>query len=185
MQNNENNSPNFYKFATPVNGYTLKNRTVVYINSFHLILLSLLTVGVVTLSSPTISHAQAVNYVDESGNIYFADSIRDVPQRYRYQLVTPTPWPLDKHGKPIIPKKSREQVQAERDRERAKKQAEKMRQREREKIMREQEKRRQSVMRLERRVPQSKINFPANLLPGNSSSAATSSTTANPGSPQK
>ena len=38
-------------------------------------------------------HAQAVHYQDESGNIYFVDSIYDVPERYRKQVVTPTPTP--------------------------------------------------------------------------------------------
>jgi|GEM_PF-2400839 len=115
---------------------------------------------------PNIALSQAVNYIDESGNIYFADSIRDVPHRYRSQLITPTPWPLDKRGKPIVPKKSREQIQAERDKERAKKLAEATKQRERNRILAEQEKRRNSVMRLEQRVPKSKFKIPDSLMPG-------------------
>ena len=37
--------------------------------------------------------AQSVNYVDESGNIFFVDSIDQVPLKFRAQVVPPTPTP--------------------------------------------------------------------------------------------
>ncbi len=36
---------------------------------------------------------QSVTYVDESGNVITVDSIKNVPPKYRYQVVTPTPIP--------------------------------------------------------------------------------------------
>lgn len=43
--------------------------------------------GAVSLwCAPLNSYAQAVNYIDESGNVHFADSVDQVPARYRDQV---------------------------------------------------------------------------------------------------
>lgn len=59
--------------------------------------------------------AMALNYVDEAGNIHFIDSLEQVPPRYKHQLVRPKPVPVDKRGRPIVPKKSEEQLEKERE----------------------------------------------------------------------
>jgi hypothetical protein len=56
--------------------------------------------------------AQQHRYMDSSGNIHFVDSLSQVPQRYREQVVPPTPTPvLDRRG---LQMKKRAEMQAAR-----------------------------------------------------------------------
>ena len=38
------------------------------------------------------SSAQSFRYMDESGNLHWVDSIDQIPQRYRSQVLVPTPY---------------------------------------------------------------------------------------------
>jgi len=40
---------------------------------------------------PSVLLAQAVNFLDESGNVHFADSVSQVPQRYQNQVIKKKP----------------------------------------------------------------------------------------------
>lgn len=52
------------------------------------------------LTFNTISEAQSYRYMDDAGNIHWVDSIKEVPSRYRSQVVVPTPFAgIDTRGK--------------------------------------------------------------------------------------
>lgn len=36
---------------------------------------------------------QTLTYIDEAGNVVSVESLKQVPERYRYQVITPTPAP--------------------------------------------------------------------------------------------
>ncbi len=40
------------------------------------------------------SHGQSLRYIDSSGNVRFADSIKEVPREYREQIYPATPTPV-------------------------------------------------------------------------------------------
>jgi hypothetical protein len=69
--------------------------------------------------------AERYRYIDSSGNIRWADSILQVPQRYRDQVTQPTPapdektykWLLDQKRKQDQEKKKREQEEERQQRE--------------------------------------------------------------------
>lgn len=42
------------------------------------------------------SFAQSIRYIDDSGNIHFVDSLFQVPQKYKTQVLAPTPIPTGK-----------------------------------------------------------------------------------------
>jgi hypothetical protein len=57
--------------------------------------------------------AQQHRYMDSSGNIHFVDNVYQVPQRYREQVMTPTPVPvLDRKA---LMEKQRLEQQAKRE----------------------------------------------------------------------
>lgn len=57
--------------------------------------------------------AQQHRYMDSSGNIHFVDNVYQVPQRYREQVMTPTPVPvLDRKA---LMEKQRQEQQAKRE----------------------------------------------------------------------
>ena len=56
---------------------------------FSLLVLVLLLI----CSQSELCLAQRLMYLDKSGNIHFVDSLAEVPNEYREQLVTPTPGP--------------------------------------------------------------------------------------------
>jgi hypothetical protein len=95
------------------------------------------------------SYAQGFNYIDESGNIFFVDRLDQVPPRYQNQFVTPTPIPVDRHGRPIVPKKSKEQLAKEK--EKRKKEAQK--EREKAKQRRAAEEKQRQLNKIRRMVP--------------------------------
>lgn len=54
--------------------------------------------GLAMLSN--LAHAQTYRYMDDAGNLHWADSVSQVPARYRSQVVAPTPFAgLDTRGK--------------------------------------------------------------------------------------
>lgn len=59
------------------------------------------------LLTPTILWAQPFRFMDEAGNLHWADSIDEVPFRYRNQILVPTPVPTYKRGRPPPPKKTK------------------------------------------------------------------------------
>ena len=69
--------------------------------------------------------AQSLRYMDSSGNLHFADSIKEVPKQYREQIYPPTPTP-------VLTRQQQVQKQLEEERiQRQKLQREHMRQMER------------------------------------------------------
>ena len=48
-----------------------------------------ITLGLCVFANQT--SAQSVRFIDESGNIHWVDSVGQVPEKYKYQLATPTP----------------------------------------------------------------------------------------------
>jgi hypothetical protein len=56
---------------------------------------------------PTTLLAQPFRFMDEAGNLHWADSIDEVPHRYRNQILVPTPVPTFKRGRPPPPKKTK------------------------------------------------------------------------------
>lgn len=56
---------------------------------------------------PTTLSAQPFRFMDEAGNLHWADSIEEVPFRYRNQILVPTPVPTYKRGRPPPPKKTK------------------------------------------------------------------------------
>jgi type IV secretory pathway VirB10-like protein len=86
------------------------------------------------------ANAQSYRYIDEAGNIIFVDSISEIPSRYRYQVIPPTPVPVmdqktrAKHNKMV--EKRRREVEAKKVKEQRTKEQQK-RQLEREKKARE------------------------------------------------
>ncbi len=83
------------------------------------------SVCVVGFSKVDISHGQSLRYMDSSGNLRFADSIKDVPKEYREQIYPPTPTP-------VLTKQQQFQKRMEEERiQRQKLQRERMRQMER------------------------------------------------------
>lgn len=87
--------------------------------------------AVIALSLTSSAYAQQVRYMDSSGNIHFVDSLKQVPPRYREQVVPPTPTPvLDKKA---LQQKRQAEAKAARDRvaeENRRKQQERREQRE-------------------------------------------------------
>ena len=74
------------------------------------------------------ANAQGVNYIDESGNIMFADSIEQVPAKFRPQLIKPTPGPRDKKEyKKQMEEYKKRMVEEEKEKKAAEKLAEKER----------------------------------------------------------
>lgn len=70
---------------------------------------------VVAALVPSCVLAQALRYVDEAGNIRFAEGLKQVPRQYREQIVPPTPTPvLDKRA---LQEKKRLEMEAMRRRE--------------------------------------------------------------------
>jgi hypothetical protein len=91
---------------------------------------------------PAPASAQQFRYMDSSGNIHFVDSVYQVPQRYREQVITPTPVPvLDR--KQLADKRRQEQIEKrEKMKEDRKKQLEEReKKREEEKLRKEEAKR--------------------------------------------
>jgi|GEM_PF-4227496 len=66
-------------------------------------LLVLITLLFSILSRP--AHSQSFRFMDESGNIYFVDRLEDVPLKYRYQVLKPSPPPNPKAKVKKPPKK--------------------------------------------------------------------------------
>lgn len=95
--------------------------------------------------SPVGAVAQAVNYIDESGNIHFADSPEQVPLRYRDQVIRKKPVVLGKKEfKEAQRDFKRQQAELEREKrneEKAAQRAARMKAKEQERLRREEEKR--------------------------------------------
>jgi len=68
------------------------------------------------LSIPGGADAQGLNYVDESGNIFFVDNINQVPMQYRNQFIAPRPTlsPDSRAGKEYERSVKRRQIEIER-----------------------------------------------------------------------
>lgn len=101
--------------------------------------IGLLAVGLGLVSD---LHAQGMNYVDESGNIFFVDRLEDVPMRYRSQLIPPTPTlpPGSKIAKQYEAQVKRSQKEQERIKKRQTREKELARKRaEKEKVRKERE----------------------------------------------
>lgn len=71
------------------------------------------------------ARAQSLRYMDSSGNLRFADSIKDVPKEYRQQIYPPTPTPVLTRQQQIQKRMEEERIQ------RQKMQQERMKQMER------------------------------------------------------
>lgn len=93
------------------------------------LLIITLSLSLITLSAAS-EHALAdqYRYMDSSGNIYFVDSINQVPSRYREQVIPPTPAPVyDKKTQALVKRMQRE-AEAKRLRAEREKQREELRQ---------------------------------------------------------
>jgi hypothetical protein len=67
--------------------------------------------------------AEQYRYMDSSGNIYFVDSINQVPPRYREQVIPPTPAPVyDRKTQALVKRMQREaevkRMRAEKEKQR-------------------------------------------------------------------
>jgi hypothetical protein len=106
---------------------------------------SILFVFALTAGNPSTAAAQAVNYIDESGNIHFADSPEQVPLRYRDQVIRKKPVVLGKKEfKEAQRDFKRQQAELEREKrneEKAAQKAARMKAKEQERLRREEEKR--------------------------------------------
>lgn len=74
------------------------------------------------------AHAERYRYVDSSGNMHFVNSLKQVPQQYMHQIMTPTPRPVysKREARRMEAEKrrrQREQEALERRKERAEEQA--------------------------------------------------------------
>lgn len=59
--------------------------------------------------------AEQLSYIDGAGNIHFVDSVSQIPQRYRAQVVPPTPTPvIDANAVRQIEQERREYEQQQR-----------------------------------------------------------------------
>jgi type IV secretory pathway VirB10-like protein len=68
--------------------------------------------------------AQQVRYMDSSGNIHFVDNVNKVPQRYREQVMTPTPVPVLDRKALAEKRRQEQQVLREKKAEERRKQSE-------------------------------------------------------------
>jgi hypothetical protein len=66
--------------------------------------------GCASALAPVDASAQRYKYMDNSGNIHFVDSFKQVPREFREQVVPPTPTP-------VLDEKGRKQLQRYRERE--------------------------------------------------------------------
>jgi len=99
-------------------------------------------------SSP--ASAQRVRYMDSAGNIHFVDSIKQVPEKYRTQVATPTPVPFIDPNDPAqraIQMNNMQAQQQQRAAEEARKRAEQQAKSEQEQQRRDQEMRRNRTQR--------------------------------------
>jgi hypothetical protein len=97
--------------------------------------------GAALLSGGAVA-AQGMNYVDEAGNIYFVDSIDQVPQQYRSQLVPPKPTlpPGSKVAREYENQLKRQQKELEREKKKKEREKENARKKaEKEKLKKERE----------------------------------------------
>jgi hypothetical protein len=68
---------------------------------------------IISLALTSSCLAQQHRYMDSSGNIHFVDNVYQIPQRYRQQVMTPTPVPvLDRKA---LAEKKRQEQQAKRE----------------------------------------------------------------------
>ncbi len=113
----------------------------------------ILAVSLFCLSAPLErAFADQYRYMDSSGNIYFVDSINQVPPRYREQVFPPTPVPVyDKKTQALVNRMQRE-AEAKRLRAEKEKQREELRQKRlKEKEAKEREKEAKRLEKEERR----------------------------------
>ena len=79
-------------------------------------------------------YAQSFRYMDKAGNIFWVDSIDQVPREYLDQVVKPTP-------KPVLSKKQQRQVEAEKKRiQKEKEKAEKTKEKKKKHLEKERQK---------------------------------------------
>jgi hypothetical protein len=83
------------------------------------------SVSVTGLGLIEVSYSQSLRYMDSSGNLHFADSIKDVPKQYREQIYPPTPTPTLTRQQQVQKRMEEERIQ------RQKMQRERMKQMER------------------------------------------------------
>lgn len=57
------------------------------------------------------SHGQSLRYMDSSGNVRFADSIKEVPREYREQIYPPTPTPVLTRQQQVQKRMEEERIQ--------------------------------------------------------------------------
>ena len=67
--------------------------------------------------------AESYRYIDDSGNIIFVDSISQIPPRYRYQVLPPTPAPEDLKSGKGKKKAKKQKPKKEKDKKKKKKPA--------------------------------------------------------------
>lgn len=106
---------------------------------------AILVVCLITV--PRETTAQSLNYVDEGGNIHFADTINDVPMQYRHQLIPPQPTlvPGSKSAREyerMVKAREREAERLKRKKERDAEKKRKLEEREKKKKEKEREKER-------------------------------------------
>jgi hypothetical protein len=70
-----------------------------------------LSVCVVGLGQIETSYAQSLRYMDSSGNVRFADSIKEVPKEYREQIYPPTPTPVLTRQQQVQKRMEEERIQ--------------------------------------------------------------------------
>ena len=98
-------------------------------SNFPTVLFSVFAMSIIMTAVHDEAGAERYRYIDSSGNIRWADSILQVPQRYREQVTQPTPvpdektykWLLEKKRKQEQEKKKREQEEERQRREEEKK----------------------------------------------------------------
>jgi hypothetical protein len=117
----------------------------------------LLSVSLLCAVAPSgLSFADEYRYMDASGNIFFVDSINQVPPRYREQVIPPTPVPVyDKKTQALVLRMKREadakRIRAEKERQREELRQKRLKEKEAKERERE-AKRREKEERRERRI---------------------------------
>ena len=69
------------------------------------------SVAVASVFDAPLAIAQSLRYMDSSGNLRFADSIKDVPREYREQIYPPTPTPVLTRQQQIQKRMEEERIQ--------------------------------------------------------------------------
>ncbi|MEY4701447.1 MAG: hypothetical protein RL326_1634 [Pseudomonadota bacterium] len=69
------------------------------------------SICVIGFSEVETSHGQSLRYMDSSGNLHFADSIKEVPKQYREQIYPPTPTPVLNRQQQLQKRMEEERIQ--------------------------------------------------------------------------